>query len=90
MTERRPTHVDDVLALVELLCDLLGNDARRQITFVADRPGHDFRYALDCAATAPAIGFSPAIPFREGIAATVQWYLDNPEWISTMQAWRGK
>ncbi len=73
------------LELVELLCERMGIPTSR-IAFVADRPGHDFRYALDIAATEKQLGFTPQIPFAEGIAATVQWYRDHPDWISTMQA----
>jgi dTDP-glucose 4,6-dehydratase len=78
------------IELVELLCDLIGNNSRGLITHVADRPGHDFRYALDIGATERAIGFKPAIPFKDGIAQTVQWYRDHPQWVETMLAWRGR
>ncbi len=78
------------LELVELLCDLLGNQAHALITFVADRPGHDFRYALDISATEKALGFTPSIGFEEGMRATVDWYRSHPEWIETMLAWKGK
>lgn len=78
------------IELVELLCDLIGNNARGLITHVTDRLGHDFRYALDVGATEKQIGFMPSIDFKEGIAATVQWYLDHPQWIATMQSWKGQ
>lgn len=78
------------LELVELLCDTLGGDARKLITFVADRPGHDFRYALDVAASEKALGFSPSIAFADGIASTVQWYRSHPDWVATMLSWKGK
>jgi dTDP-glucose 4,6-dehydratase len=70
------------IELVELLCDTLGNNARALITYVADRPGH-------VSATQKHIGFAPEIGFAEGIASTVQWYKENPEWVATMLSWKG-
>jgi len=78
------------IEIVELLCDTLGNDARGLITHVEDRPGHDFRYALDVSATEKQIGFTPSVAFDDGIAATVHWYRDNPQWVATMLLWAGK
>ncbi len=78
------------IELVELLCDALDNDARKLITYVADRPGHDFRYALDVSRTQAQIGFAPSIAFSEGMHDTVIWYQEHPEWVATMLAWKGK
>lgn len=78
------------IELVELLCDTLGPNTRELITYVADRPGHDFRYALDVSATEQQLGFRPSIAFAEGIRATVDWYRTHPEWVATMLAWRGR
>jgi dTDP-glucose 4,6-dehydratase len=50
------------------------------IRFVADRPGHDFRYATDAAKAAHELGWQPRVGFGEGLRATVRWYLDNPGW----------
>ena len=49
------------------------------ITPVTDRPGHDFRYAMDCAKIA-GLGFSPRIDFKTGLEETILWYRDNPKW----------
>ncbi|MES2985139.1 MAG: dTDP-glucose 4,6-dehydratase [Pseudomonadota bacterium] len=81
------------LTLVQSLCDQLahkkpGTDYHALITHVSDRLGHDYRYALDTASAA-AIGFSPSIGFADGIATTLDWYLENSAWISIMQQWRG-
>jgi len=81
------------ITLVQSLCDQLaekkpGTDYRALITFVEDRLGHDYRYALDISSAA-AIGFSPQIPFAEGMNATIDWYLANAEWIATMKQWKG-
>lgn len=82
------------LTLVQTLCMLLaqkkpGANYSELITHVTDRLGHDFRYALDTAATQAKLGFTPKTAFAQGIEQTVQWYLDHPDWVATMQAWRG-
>lgn len=57
-----------------------GKSYAEQITFVADRPGHDRRYAIDAGKIRQALGWSPAVTFEQGIAHTVRWYLDNRPW----------
>lgn len=72
------------LAVVNRICDLLddmhppgqGRSRRALISFVADRPGHDLRYALDSRKLAQATGWAPRIDFDDGLAMTVRWYLD--------------
>ena len=75
------------LAVVEAICDVL--DRRRpladgsyrdQITFVTDRPGHDRRYAIDASKIERELGWKPSVTFEEGLARTVDWYLDNDWW----------
>jgi len=79
------------LEVVHMLCDLLdarvpGRRPAGVASFrasklpVADRPGHDRRYALDASLLRRELGWQPRITFAEGLAATVQWYLDHPEW----------
>lgn len=51
-----------------------------QITYVADRPGHDHRYAIDASKIRADLGWEPSLTFEDGIAHTVQWYLDNRPW----------
>jgi dTDP-glucose 4,6-dehydratase len=51
------------------------------ITFVQDRPGHDRRYAIDAGKIRRELGWQPEHDFQSGIRRTVQWYLDNPEWV---------
>lgn len=80
------------LEVVNTLCSVI--DARlpgptprhRLITHVADRPGHDRRYAMDIGKIRAELGWSPAEDFRTGLAKTVDWYLDNPEWARTVVA----
>ena len=59
---------------------------RSLITFVADRPGHDRRYAIDARKIERDLGWKPAETFETGIRKTVQWYLDNQEWVSNVQS----
>jgi dTDP-glucose 4,6-dehydratase len=74
--------------LVHLLCDLADEllhrpvgTARQLITFVKDRPGHDRRYAIDASKIRRELGWQPSITFEEGLRQTIQWYLDNTEWL---------
>ncbi len=81
------------ITLVQSLCDALarkkpGTDYHALITYVEDRLGHDFRYALDVSSAA-SIGFTPRIAFSEGIDATIDWYLENAPWVTTMKQWKG-
>jgi dTDP-glucose 4,6-dehydratase len=56
------------------------------ITFVKDRPGHDWRYAIDCSKIETELGWKPLETFETGMAKTVQWYLDNTEWIAEIES----
>ena len=74
--------------MVEAICDALdarsplanGRSRRELITFVADRPGHDRRYAIDCAKIERELGCAPSRSFEQGLADTVDWYLANEWW----------
>lgn len=54
------------------------------ITYVADRPGHDMRYAIDPTKIAVELGWYPETPFVEGIEKTVRWFLDNTDWVESV------
>ena len=54
------------------------------ITYVADRPGHDMRYAIDPEKIATELGWYPETSFPVGIEKTVRWYLDNPDWVESV------
>jgi len=56
------------------------------ITFVADRPGHDLRYALDSTKVREKLGWRPTVQLREGLKETVRWYLSNEKWIERARA----
>ncbi|MBU8976493.1 dTDP-glucose 4,6-dehydratase [Lysobacter sp. MMG2] len=81
--ERR--NIDVVTTICRLLDErrpLAAGRARESlITFVADRPGHDRRYAIDASKIQRELGWSPTVTFEEGIAQTVQWYLDHQPWV---------
>jgi dTDP-glucose 4,6-dehydratase len=57
-----------------------GRASAALITFVADRPGHDRRYAIDCGKSERELGFAPGMSLRAGLARTVQWYAENEPW----------
>jgi len=91
------------LEVVTTLCDILdaespradGKSYREQITFVADRPGHDRRYAIDASKLERELGWKPLETFESGIRKTVRWYLDNQDWVRNVTSgayrdWVGK
>ena len=57
-----------------------------QITYVTDRPGHDRRYAIDATKLERELSWKPAETFETGIQKTVQWYLENPQWVEGVQS----
>ena len=57
-----------------------GQSYRTQISFVNDRPGHDFRYSVDSSKLATELDWKPQESFESGINKTVDWYLDNHDW----------
>ncbi len=79
------------LHLVQRICDLvdemkpsLGGDSRSLMTFVADRPGHDRRYAIDATKIQQELGWSPKHTFETGLRETVAWYLDHQNWAASV------
>jgi len=75
--------------IVNLVCDLLDSrlgraagENRGLITFVKDRPGHDRRYAIDATRLKSDLGWEPSYTFESGIAETIDWYLQNQEWVT--------
>ncbi|WP_027079328.1 dTDP-glucose 4,6-dehydratase [Luteimonas mephitis] len=77
------------IEVVNVICALLderrpredGQPRSSQITYVKDRPGHDRRYAIDASKLESELGWTPAHSFEQGIADTVDWYLDNQPWV---------
>lgn len=81
------------IEIVETICSLLdtfrpqvGQSYRNLIKYVADRPGHDRRYAIDANKIERELGWRPAETFETGISKTVQWYLDNAAWVTHVQS----
>jgi len=88
------------IKLVEMICDILdeknplsdGGSRRDLITFVKDRPGHDLRYAVDFSKLNKNLNWRPKQSLETGIRDTIQWYMDNREWVERVksgeyQAW---
>ncbi len=82
------------IEIVQTICTLLDelkprSDKQpyaRQISYVADRPGHDRRYAIDARKLERELGWKPAETFGTGIRKTVRWYLDNQAWVADVQS----
>jgi len=51
------------------------------ITYVKDRPGHDKRYAIDATKLSNELGWKPSVTFEQGLSETIDWYLENTEWL---------
>ena len=77
--------------LVTLLCRLMDDKLNRAkgssenlIEYVKDRPGHDLRYAIDAGKINEELGWKPSVTFEEGLSATIDWYLQNEEWLKNV------
>jgi dTDP-glucose 4,6-dehydratase len=76
------------LNVVKMICAILDEKKPRSsgrkydelITFVADRPGHDFRYSFDCTKLKTELSWAPRVSFETGLKKTVDWYLSNLDW----------
>jgi dTDP-glucose 4,6-dehydratase len=77
--------------IVKLVCKVMDNKLGREageseklITYVTDRAGHDLRYAIDATKIMKELGWEPSLQFEEGLNKTVDWYLDNKEWLENI------
>ena len=77
--------------LIKLLCKIMDDKLGRQqgssaqlITFVKDRPGHDKRYAIDATKIKTELGWEPSLQFAEGLEKTIDWYLNNQDWLDSV------
>lgn len=75
--------------LIQLLCRIMDQklgradgESAKLISYVTDRPGHDMRYAIDASQLEKDFGWKPSVTFEQGLEATVEWYLANPEWVN--------
>lgn len=77
--------------LVKILCNQMDKRLNRSkgtseklITYVKDRPGHDLRYAIDASKINKELGWKPSVTFEEGLAITIDWYLNNEDWLNNV------
>lgn len=77
--------------LIHVLCDTMDEklgrepgESRELITFVKDRAGHDLRYAIDATKLEEELGWTPSLQFEEGLSKTIDWYLENGEWMDNI------
>ena len=77
--------------LVKLLCQKMdvklgrtAGESAQLITYVKDRPGHDLRYAIDANKINKELGWSPSVTFEQGLEVTIDWYLNNQEWLNSV------
>jgi len=77
--------------LVKLLCELMDTklgrnkgESEQLIAYVKDRPGHDLRYAIDASKINKELGWKPSVTFEEGLAKTIDWFLNNQEWLDNV------
>lgn len=80
------------LEVVNTICDMVDEQlnrphgsARKLIKRVADRPGHDRRYAIDFSKIESELGWRPRVTFTDGIRETVKWYISNPQWLANLR-----
>lgn len=77
--------------LIKLLCQQMDEKLEREkgtseklITYIKDRPGHDRRYAIDATKLNKNLGWKPSVTFKEGLSKTIDWYLNNQEWLNNV------
>lgn len=80
-------NIDLIKVIIKTVDKLLGREegaSEKLITYVTDRAGHDFRYAIDSSKLKNELGWEPSLQFEEGIEKTVKWYLDNQNWVKNV------
>ena len=80
-------NIDLIKVLVKVVDKLLGRSegsSEKLITYVADRAGHDLRYAIDATKIKEELGWEPSLQFEEGIEKTIKWYLENKDWMNNV------
>ncbi|MDA9564102.1 dTDP-glucose 4,6-dehydratase [Flavobacteriales bacterium] len=77
--------------LIKLMCSIMDKklgrpigSSEKLITFVEDRAGHDFRYAIDAGKIEQKLGWTPSLQFEEGLGLTIDWYMNNTEWLNNV------
>ncbi|MGI8952526.1 MAG: dTDP-glucose 4,6-dehydratase [Chitinophagaceae bacterium] len=77
-------NIDVIKLLCKLMDEKLGrkkDESEELVTYVKDRPGHDLRYAIDATKITNKLGWKPSVTFEEGLSKTINWYLQNTEWL---------
>jgi len=80
-------NIDLVKVLCQIMDQKLGRSAGESaqlITYVKDRPGHDLRYAIDASKINTQLGWKPSVTFEEGLEITIDWYLNNQDWLNNV------
>ena len=80
-------NIDLIKVIIKTVDKQLGNPTGTSdhlITYVTDRAGHDLRYAIDATKIKQELGWEPSLQFEEGIAKTVEWYLNHEEWLNNV------
>ena len=80
-------NIDLVKELCQQMDAKLGREpgtSEKLITFVKDRPGHDLRYAIDATKINKELGWEPSVTFEQGLAKTIDWFMDNQEWLDNV------
>ncbi len=80
------------IEIVNIICEILANERplsngksyKKQIVYVPDRPGHDYRYAIDASKIKAEFNWSPKETFLTGIKKTISWYLGNQDWLENI------
>ena len=81
------TNIDLIRLLCKIMDEKLGREpgsSEKLITFVTDRAGHDLRYAIDSSKLQADLGWKPSLQFEEGLEKTVDWFLNNEEWLQSV------
>lgn len=87
--EQERKNIDIVNAIIEIVAEVKNidvNELKSLITYVKDRPGHDWRYAIDCSKVEKEIGWKPSPSLEERLKETVIWYINNPEWVQHVES----
>ena len=81
------TNIDLIRVLCQLMDEKLGREkgsSEALITYVKDRAGHDLRYAIDASKLEKELGWKPSLQFEEGLSKTIDWYLENTDWLENV------
>lgn len=87
--EQERRNIDLIHEIIKIVADLKNipeKELQNLITYVKDRPGHDFRYAIDCSKIEREIGWKPSPSLETRLKETIEWYINNPEWVQHIES----